>query len=75
MLDAGVLPLNDVLDGGADADLVILDYPNVITLATNVSVRVMANFSTGSWATLIDGVTGATVMNFEQITITSGQCR
>ena len=71
-LDAGILPLNDVLDGGANFDLVILDYQNVINVVTNVSVRVVANFSTGSWATLIDGVTGATVMNFEHITITSG---
>ncbi len=70
--DAGLLPVQDVLDGGSATDLVVLDYQNVINLATHLSVRVVANFSTGSWATLVDGFTGATVMNFERISITSG---
>ena len=71
-LDAGLLPLQDVLDGGTGTDLAVLDYEGVINLATNVSVRVVAQFSTGSWATVIDGITGATVMNCEHIDISSG---
>lgn len=72
MLNAGLLPLVDVMDGGAEHDPVVLDYQNVINVGTQVSVRVTANFSTGTWATLVDGQTGATIADFERITITSG---
>ncbi len=71
-LDAGILPLEDVLDGGSGSDVAVLDYQSVVNLATGQSVRVLAVFSTGTWGTVIDGIAGVSATNFERIEITSG---
>jgi Ca2+-binding RTX toxin-like protein len=71
-LAAGALPTEDVLDGGTGFDLAEVDYQNVINVATNLSVRVIAVFSGTAFTTQIDGIGGVTVLNCERITIGSG---
>ena len=71
-IDLGLLPLGDVADGGSGVDTVSIHFDGVTNLATDKPVRVVAEFSTGAWSVLVDGITGPTLSNFEALDIDCG---
>ena len=48
VIDLGLLPANDVANGGTGLDLVVIHYDGVVDPGTGNPVRVVAHFSTGA---------------------------
>jgi Ca2+-binding RTX toxin-like protein len=71
-IDAGPLPLDDVLDGGADNDTAVVSLQGVQNLATGRDVRVFADCASITFSVIIDGIVGTTLTNFENFEISSG---
>ena len=72
VIDLGLLPVNDVANGGAGLDLVVIHYEGVVDPGTGNPVRVEAHFSTGLWATSVDGISGGSLANFERLQFDTG---
>jgi Ca2+-binding RTX toxin-like protein len=71
-INAGILPGQEVMDGGDGDDVAVVRYENVINVGTQFSVRVVAVYSTSPFTIQVDGFPGASLSNFEHIYITSG---
>ena len=51
-----------------------MHFAGVTNLATGKPVRVIAHFSNGPWAVIVDGIVGPGLSNFERMEIDSGNC-
>ena len=72
VFDLGLLPVNDVANGGTGLDLVVIHYDGVADPGTGNPVQVVAHFSTLAWVTAVNGTAGAALSNFERLQIDTG---
>ena len=63
---------SDYFNGGTEQDTILIHFDGVRNLATDMPVRVLAEFSKGAWAVVVDGINGPRLANYEHRQIAAG---